>query len=69
MRRAEAIGWTAEAYEWRELGCLQYDSLPVFARRCVTAFGRGIARKRHLDFEKREKERESKSKSIERGRR
>lgn len=52
MARSPAVAWTAEAYEWREKGCLQWDTVPVFARRAVTAFGRGVSARNSRELDK-----------------
>lgn len=67
--RSEAIGWVAEAYEWREVGALGWNDLPVFARRAVTAFARGVSARRAHEFEEMEKERERKEEKAGRGKR
>lgn len=49
--RSVAVQHVAEMYEWREAGGLQYGSVPVYARRAVTAFARGISRRQAHDLE------------------
>lgn len=50
--RSVAVQWVSEAYEWRETGALQWGALPVPARCAVTAFGRGVSRRRMVDLER-----------------
>jgi hypothetical protein len=57
-----AVRWVSEMYEWREVGCVPWDSLPVFARRAVTAFARGVSRRQAVEMEKSREEAEKKSK-------
>jgi hypothetical protein len=60
--RSPAVSYVSELYEWREVGGLMWDSLPVFARRAVTAFARGVNGRRAWDWEQDEKERERENK-------
>jgi hypothetical protein len=59
--KSPAVAWVAEAYEWREVGGLQYDALPVFARRAVTSFARGVSRRQAREMERSREEAERKS--------
>ena len=55
-----AVRWVSEMYEWRELGGVAWDSLPVYGRRAVTAFSRGVSRRQSVDMEKAREEAERK---------
>jgi hypothetical protein len=51
IHRSAAVSSVAEMYEWREVGGLNWADVPVFARRAVTAFARGVSRRRAHDLE------------------
>ena len=58
--RSIAVQCVSELYEWRESGGLNWSDVPVFARRAVTAFARGISSRQSHELEKIRKENESK---------
>lgn len=57
-----AVQSVAELYEWREVGAVSWADLPVYARRAVTAFARGVSRRQSVDMKKLREEQERKSK-------
>jgi hypothetical protein len=58
LHRSPAVAYVAEAYEWREVGALSWDACPVPLRRAVTAFARGVGRRRAHDMEQARKDAE-----------
>ena len=52
--RSPAVAWVSELYEWREKGCVGWADLPVFGRRAITAFSRGVSARRDHEREKAE---------------
>lgn len=60
LMHSVAVQSVAELYEWREVGAVSWGDLPVYARRAVTAFARGVSRRQSVEMKKIRDEQERK---------